>query len=336
MNLNGYIELKIHYGFRLLRYKMTKFGRIFLTIVMIFLWACSALQSPTADQTTLEPVTVTPAFPTPVPPTPLPDIPGISPEQVRNSEYQLGFLDQIRIVQLKDGQYQEGNPSDTDFVSVSVTDFIVRGDLNGDGENEAVAVVAENYGGSGTFVFLAVYQYLNDEAVFLTSIFLDDRPLINSLAVEDGEIFVDAVIHSVDDPMCCPTLPTTRHYLLNGINLILTNYTTLTPSGELRQIIIIAPVEGAQVSGIIRLLGNITISPFENNLVYRVFDLGGVELSAGPITVEATGPGAPGEFEKAVDLGNILTNTTVRIAVEDRSAADDSLLAMDSIFLQVR
>jgi hypothetical protein len=217
-----------------------------------------------------------------------------------------------------------------------VTDFIVRGDLNGDGENEAVAVVAENYGGSGTFVFLAVYQYVNDQAVFLTSVFLDDRPLINSLAVEDAQIFVDALVHNADDPMCCPTLPTTRHYLLNGINLILTDFTTRTPAGELRQITIEAPVDSAQVSGIIRLLGNITIAPFENNLVYRVFDLGGVELSAGSIPVEAAGPGAPGEFEKAVDLGDLLTNTTVRIAVEDGSAADDSVLAMDSIFLQVR
>jgi hypothetical protein len=272
----------------------------------------------------------------PVRPTPLPDIPGISPEQIRNSEYQLGFLDQIRTVPLQDGQYEEGNPGGTDFVSVFVTDFIARGDLNGDGENEAVAIVAENYGGSGTFVFLAVYQYLNDEAVFLTSIFLDDRPLINDLAVENGEIFVDATVHNADDPMCCPTLKTTRHYLLNGINLILTDFSSQTPAGELRQITIEAPVDTAQVSGIIRLLGNITVAPFENNLVYRVYDLGGVELSAGPIPVETSAPGTPGEFEKAVDLGNILTNTTVRVAVEDRSAADDSLLAMDSIFLQVR
>jgi hypothetical protein len=315
---------------------MPKMGRFFLMIGMLFLVACSALQTPTADQTAPAPDSGTPASPTPVRPTPLPDIPGISPEQIRNSEYQLGFLDQIRTVPLQDGQYEEGNPGGTDFVSVFVTDFIARGDLNGDGENEAVAIVAENYGGSGTFVFLVVYQYLNDEAVFLTSIFLDDRPLINDLAVEDGEIFVDATVHNPDDPMCCPALKTTRHYLLNGVNLILTDFSSQTPAGELRKITIEAPVDTAQVSGIIRLLGNITVAPFENNLVYRVFDLGGVELSAGPIPVETSAPGTPGEFEKAVDLGNILTNTTVRVAVEDRSAADDSLLAMDSIFLQVR
>ncbi len=315
---------------------MTKIRSFTIILGMLFLGACSVTQPSTTDQATLIPATVTPAFPTPESPTPFPDLPGISPAQLRTAKYQLGFLDQIRLVQLQEGRYQEGAPGGADYLSVSMTDFFARGDLNADGEDEAVVIVAENYGGSGTFVFLAVYQYVNDEAVFLTSTFLDDRPLVNVLAVEDSEIFVDAVIHNADDPMCCPTLGTTRQYRLNGVNLILTSYSTRTPAGDLRQIKIKAPVEGAQVSGIIRLLGEITISPFENNLVYRVYDLGGVELSAGPITVESTGLGAPGSFEKAVDLGKILTNTTVRITVEDRNAADGSLFALDSVFLQVR
>lgn len=315
---------------------MIQMKRTLLLIGMLFLGACSASRISPTDQVTPETATVTPAIPTPVKPTPLPDLPGISPEQVRNSEYQLGFPDQPRTVQLVDGKYQEGEPSGTDYVSVTMTDFFARGDLNGDGVNEAVAIVAENYGGSGTFVFLAVYQYLNEKAVFLTSIFLDDRPMINALSVKDGEIFVDAVIHTSNDPMCCPTLRTTRQYLLNGINLTLTDYSTFTPAGQPRTITIEAPVKGAQVSGIIRLFGSITIPPFENNLVYRVYDLGGVELSAGPVNVNAPDSGSLGTFEKAIDLGNILTNTTVRIQVEDRNAADGSLFAMDSVTLLIR
>jgi hypothetical protein len=293
-------------------------------------------QTPAADPATPVPATLTPVAPTPVIPTPLPDQPGISPEQVRNSEYQLGFFEQIRTVLLTDGQYQEGEPGSVDYLSVSVTDFIARGDLTGDGEDEAVAIVAENYGGSGTFVFLAVYQYLGEKAVFLTSVFLDDRPLINHLAVEDGRAFVDVIVHAKDDPMCCPTMETTRTYFLNGSNLILTSYTTKTPAGEPRAITIEEPVDTAQVSGIVRLRGNISIAPFENNLVYRVYDLGGVELSAGPISVDAPDLGAPGTFEKAIDLGNIITNTTVRIEVQDMNMADGSIYAMDSVILQVR
>ena len=315
---------------------MTKNGRTFFLIGILLLGACSPLQAPTADQTAPETATVTPASSTPQPSTPAPETPGISADKVRNSEYQLGFPDQPRTVQLTDGKFQEGAAGGTDYVSVTVTDFIALGDLNGDGENEAAALVAEDYGGSGTFVFLAVYQYVNDQAQFLTSIFLDDRPKINMLAIADGAIFVDAIIHRQDDPMCCPSLATTRHYVLNGNNLILTDYSTLSPTGEPHTITIEAPVNGSQVSGIVQLMGNISIAPFENNLAYHIYDLGGVELSAGPITVVSDSPGAPGTFEKAADLGNILTNTTIRITVEDKSAAHGSLIAMDSVFLQVK
>jgi len=302
----------------------------------LLLGACTMFQTPTPVPPTPLPATPTLAIPTPVVPTPLPDAPGIGPEDVRNSLYQLGFSDQVRTVQLEDGQYQSDDLTSTDYVSVTVTDFIVRGDLTGDRENEAVAIIAENYGGSGTFVFLVVYRFINNEAVFLTSTFLDDRPLINDLAIEDGEIYVDIVIHTKDDPMCCPTMETTRRYLLNGVNLVLTNYTSETPAGEPRIITIEEPVDTAQVSGLVRLRGSITIAPPEKDMVYRIYDLGGVELTVGPVTLDAPNLGAPGTFEKAVDLGNILKDTTVRIAVQDIDMTDGTLLAMDSVLLQVR
>lgn len=321
---------------------MSTTARFFFLVGILFLVACSASQPPAADQTTPKPVSppqgaaVSSTIPATEAQTSLLDIPGTSADLVRNSEYQLGFLDQVRYVQLTDGRYQEGTPGSADYISVSMTDFIAWGDLNDDGVDETVAIVAENYGGSGTFVFLVVYQSQEDGLSFLTSTFLDDRPLVNALSVEEGEILVDAIIHASDDPMCCPTLYTARHYFLNGVNLILSDYSTKTAAGEPRVITIEAPVNGIQISGIVRLKGNITIAPFENNLVYRVYDLGGVELSAGPITVESTGLGAPGEFEKAVDLGNILKDTMVRITVEDIGAADGSLSAMDSVLLQVK
>ena len=305
-------------------------------IGVLFLGACSDLQTIAADQSPPGTATVSPIIPTPELPTPFPDLPGISPDQVRNAEYQLGLLDQVRVVQLSDGRYQEGTPGSEEFLLVSVTDLFARGDLNGDGENEAVTIVTETYGGSGSFVFLAVYQYLNDEPVFLTSIFIDDQPLFNELAIEDGEIFLDVAIHGSDDPTCCPSLETKRHYFLNGVNLILTDYSTETPAGEPRVIKIEEPIDGTQVSGIVRIIGTVTISPFENNLIFRVYDLGGVELSAGPVTVESIGLGASGTFEKAIDLGAILTNTTIRIEVEDVNVADGSLFAMDSVLLHVR
>jgi hypothetical protein len=315
---------------------MIKTRNVFLVVGILLLGACSVPQTPIADQAVPETAAASSVTPISKPLLPTPDIPGISVEQVCNSEYQLGLLDQIRTVQLNDSHYQEGTQGDEDYLSVSITDFIARGDLNGDGENEAVAIVTEYYGNSGTFYFLVVYQYLNDEPVFVTSIYIDDQPLFNELAIEDGEIFVDVATHDANDPTCCPSIKTRRHYWLNGANLILTDYSTKTPAGDPRVITIEAPLDGIQVSGVVRIKGDITIAPFENNLIYRIYDLGGVELSAGPINVDATGLGSPGTFEKAIDLGDILTNTTIRITVEDINVKDGSLFAMDSVILLVR
>jgi len=321
---------------------MKKLRCLFLLSLLLFPVACSGAQPSVADQATPLPVPTTTE--TAVPPTviatetsnPLLEIPGSTLDKLRNSDYQLGRLDQVRFVRLKDGRYQEGAPGSADYISVFLTDFIAWGDLNGDGVNETAAILAENYGGSGTFVFLAVYQNQGQELNFRTSIFLDDRPMIDAISVENGEIFVDASIHDANDAMCCPTQSTKRHYSWNGNNLILSDYSTITPTGQPRVITIEAPVNGAEVSGIIRLKGNVSIAPFENNLIYRIYDLGGVELSVGPIPVDAPGLGAPGTFEKAIGLGNILKNTSIRIAVQDINVEDGSLFAMDSIVLQVR
>ena len=321
---------------------MKKLGCLSLLVFVLFLVACSSIQPLTTDSapslpgTSLPTANVVPSATFVEESNPLLQIPGSILDELRNSEYRLGLLDQVRFVELKDGRYQEGAPGGADYFSVSLTDFIAWGDLNGDGVNETIAIFAENYGGSGTFVFLAVYQSQGQEFQFLTSIFLDDRPLVNEMSVEDGEIFVDAVVHDRDDAMCCPTLSTKRHYFLNSANLILSDYSTVTPTGQPRVITIEAPVGGADVSGIMRLRGSVTIAPFENNLVYRIYDLGGVELTVGPVTVNAPDLGAPGTFEKAIDLGNILKNTSIRIAVQDINAEDGSLFAMDSIVLRVR
>ena len=89
---------------------MTKPGCIFLLIGLLFLGACSGSQTTPADQTTPDVITNPPTAPTTEVPSPLSDIPGISPEQVRNAEYQLGLMDQIRLVQLTDGPADDFDP----------------------------------------------------------------------------------------------------------------------------------------------------------------------------------------------------------------------------------
>ena len=256
--------------------------------------------------------------------------------KLRNAEYQLGFTDALRIVQLTDGKYESGVAGDNDFVSVAVTDFTAHGDLNGDGIDEYAALISEYYGGSGVFVFLAVYSNVGGRPVYQTSILLDDRPQLNELSIDRNSIFLDAVVHGSDDPMCCPTLHTARHYRLFNDQLDMTDYVTFAPDGRPRTISITSPADGMEVFNSIQIKGNVAIAPFENNLVYRIFDVGGVELAIGSITVNAAELGGPGTFDESISLGKILSGAAIRVEVQDVSARDGSLLAMDSVELVVK
>jgi hypothetical protein len=213
---------------------------------------------------------------------------------------------------------------------------MAHGDLNADGVEEYVALVAENYGGTGVFVFLVVFADVNGELVSKTSAFVGDRPQLEELSVKNGEIFLKATVQKADDPMCCPTLATARHYRLLDRQLKMTDYVTYTPDGKPRMIEIESPANGTEVFRSVLMKGSVTIAPFENNLVYRIYDVGDVELAIGSITVSASDLGAPGTFEQTVMLGNVLSGAEIRIEVQDVSAEDGSLLAMDSVELVVK
>jgi hypothetical protein len=282
--------------------------------------------------------------PTPAPasePTSLSDTPTPAPDyatQLRNAEYRLGIVDSLRVVQLKDGKFEQGAVGGVDYVSVTMLDFVAKGSFDGRGNTEYAILVSENYGGSGSFMFLAVYVDLNGTPKFLTSRMVDDRPLINDLSVSDNnEIFLDAVTHGSQDPMCCPTLHNTRHYKVDKPGyLVMTDYITFTPDDKPRTITVESPSDGTQVFNSIQVKGNVAIAPFENNLTYRIVDIGGVELSIGSITVASSAPGAPGTFDAKIPLGNVLSGAAIRIEVQDISVEDGSLLAMDSVELVVK
>jgi hypothetical protein len=300
-------------------------------LLVVLLFGCRPATPPPspADQTQAAPATVTATVETP---TPLPD----EVSQLRNSEYQLGATDALRVVQLRDGRFEQGRPGDEGYIAVALTDFVAIGDLNADGKEEVAGLFSESYGGTGVFVFLAVYQKVDEALVFQASRMVDDRPQLNTLSIGSGEIFLDAVIHGPDEPMCCPTLRTSRHYRLLDDQLELIDYATFTPDGRPRTITIDSPADGAEVFTSVPIQGSVAIAPFENNLVYRIYDVSSIELAAGPIPVTAADLGAPGTFDTVIPLGNILSGAVIRVEVQDLSAADGSLLGMDSVELVVK
>lgn len=308
---------------------------IWIFVAGLLLTSCGSFAT---DSPTAVPVMSSTAAPQPTA-SPIPASPTALPryvEEIRNSKYQLGLPDSLQIVRLTDGKFEQGNPGSADFISVSVTDFVARGDLNGDEEDEVVALITENFGGTGTFVFLTVYSDVDGTLTFQTSKIVDDRPQLNVLSVEENEVFLDAVMHGSEDPMCCPTLKTTRHFRFVDGQLDMTDYTTFTPDGRPRTITITSPATGTVTYSSVQVRGNVAIAPFENNLVYRIYDVAGIELSSGAISVSAPDLGRPGTFDTIIPIGTVLSGAVIRIEVQDISAADGSLFAMDSVELVVQ
>ena len=103
----------------------------------------------------------------------------------------------------------EGEPAFEGAASVPRVDlataFRVTGDLNGDGTDEAVALLHYNSGGSGVFSYLAVVGRDEEgQAKNLATAELGDRVQLRSAIVDDGKLAIETIEASADDAACCP------------------------------------------------------------------------------------------------------------------------------------
>jgi len=270
-----------------------------------------------------------------------PDIPPLTIGQVLNAVYTITtFDDEKHVYQLVNGDYQHGaDPAALDYVSVNLAAIqndqkVVFGDLNRDGVEDAGVLIAENYGGTGVFVSAAAVLNENGRPRHAASYAIDDRPSINSLAIREGEIFLDAIVHGPNDPGCCPSMAVTRTLRLIQSQLRLVRASSKTPAGDERAITITAPANGAEVPNEINLTGSVTIAPFENNLGMIIYNLGGNELANRYVQVAAPDLGAPGTFNASLNLTG-LPRGPVLLIVADFSAADGAVLALDSVELVI-
>ena len=265
-----------------------------------------------------------------------PLVPALTVDALRNAAYTLpNFIGDLFSYQLTDGKYTLGDPTVTGYVEVTLPDTYAFGDLNQDGVNDAAVLLAENFGGTG--VFVSVNAVLNEggQPRHAASTMIDDRPQIGNLDIRDGEIYLEAIVHAFDDPACCPELSVTRSFKLNNTSLMLVRATTRLSTGQERAITIDSPSDDTEVRGDLIITGSVTIAPFENTLTYRVYNEQGNELSVGPIMVSAADFGAPGTFTFTLDT-NTFPKGRARIVIADLSAADGSVLALDSVEVIVR
>lgn len=288
----------------------------------------------------IQPPTFTPVIVEPPPTaTPTAPLPALTVEQLKNGRFDLPGPDGApHTVQFQAGLFQKGNdPAEPGYMAVVMTDSIAFGDLNGDGASDAAAVIVENYGGTGQFVSVAAFLNRGGTPVYAASYFVDDRAILNAFAIYNGEIYMDATVHGIEDPLCCPTLPTRQVLRLWQGALVLSSFISKTPTGAERIINIESPSNDTEVEKIFTLRGSVSIAPFENNLVYEVYLPGATEpLTRGPLMVNAPDLGMPGTFELPLNFSAAGYTGPVRITLSDLSAADGSLMALDALFVVVK
>ena len=145
-----------------------------------------------------------------------------TPDELRAATYE-GIFDYP--VTLIDGRY-EGEPFVEGGASAPaagfVEDFLLTGDLDGDGRNEAVVLLWENSGGSGTRSYLAAMGRSQGGIENLGTILIGDRVQVRSASLVGDAIELELVEAGPEDAACCPTQKTTKTWGLGPEGLMMT------------------------------------------------------------------------------------------------------------------
>jgi hypothetical protein len=281
----------------------------------------------------LQPGTPAPA-PTDTPGLPLPA--GLTADLLRNATYTLEGCDgAVHSYPLANGAYASApDSSAAGYTSISMGDLVANGDLNFDGVEDAAVILGVNCGGTGVFTYLLAVLNSGGLPVSTGYVFIDDRPMINSLSIASGEILSDILIHGSDDPMCCPAFQTQQGYRLYGSTLVRTRLATWTGGLE-RSINVTAPADLASVSYPLTVTGGVTIGPFENTLAYAIYAPDNTLVTSGSLMTDSPDAGLPGNFSLPVDLSMAGVFGRVRIEFSELSMKDGSVMTLDSVLVDV-
>ncbi len=147
------------------------------------------------------------------------DAPGLA--ELKNATYS-GFEEPAEPVTLANGHW-EGKPYvEGAAVRPAVTfvrDFRLVGDLDGDGRDEAVVLLATSTGGSGEIIYLAVVGRDGDRIKNRATARVGDRVKLRAGRIEGGKIFLDVLQAGPEDAACCPGELATRGWQLGADGL---------------------------------------------------------------------------------------------------------------------
>jgi hypothetical protein len=214
-------------------------------------------------------------------------------------------------------------------------DVYAFGDMNGDKKVDAAVILAENGGGSGVFESVVAVINLGGIPHQTSQVKLGDRVQVISANISKGVIHLNMIVHGPNDPACCPSQAQVQSFWLMGNNLWLMGVTS-GPTGIERSINITYPGNWAGVTNPFMVNGDVSISPFENTLSYSIYLLDGTKVNESTLLVSSAGMGTSGTFTRTFNLSSAGITGLLIIQFKDLSAADGSILALDSVVVNLR
>jgi hypothetical protein len=96
------------------------------------------------------------------------------------------------------------------------------GDLDHDGDDDAIAIIVESAGGTGSFHYMfAVMNRSGSPEQLGEPEWMGDRTVIQRLSIDGkGIVTVRYVTHGDNDPACCPTLKIEDQYRVENGKLV--------------------------------------------------------------------------------------------------------------------
>lgn len=263
---------------------------------------------------------------------PEPSQPALTQESLLNMAYLSPMVQQP--VQLVNGEFS--GVLDGVELNVKVRPEVAFGDLNNDGVEDAALLISENTGGSGIFVSLIVVHSQGDHFRQAPGVLVDDRPIIDQLVIDNGLILLEGKVHGPNDPMVDPTMVISAAYRVFGEQTVLARLTSSYGGGDAHMILIDEPSDGEEVSAALRLIGNMPIGPFENNLSLTISDTAGNQLVHEGFMVQAADMGAPATFDNPITLPTVNAGAELLVMLSELSMADGTPMAIDSVVVKVK
>lgn len=140
-------------------------------------------------------------------------------KQIKNTYWRSDKIEEKRT--FKEGQYEFeakiNGESCATCIEKAQIGKIVLGNLSDLEDKNGVAIIYSETGGSGTFVYLNLYE--NKDGKMVQSgwpVFLGDRVVVKSLSIKDKKVKVDLITHGSGEPLCCPATKATRIFKVSN------------------------------------------------------------------------------------------------------------------------